>query len=250
MPRCNLYLEHSEAGGHIAAQAAPWTGPMACEGVTMRRFALISLTLGVPAFALSGCGLASSPFNGFGGFVGDTHTVSLRTNMPVGDSENLRRVTGREVATEPLTTEPGNVWPGPPPPEPTLEDIERQQNTGEPLGSSQAPPPVPDQSTPVVPHPQPRPYTRGSSTPPTPVVPAVPDLAPTPPPQPGIPQQPAPRSGTFQTPQGPVQVGPATGGVQTYAAPGGGTGIVVPNGNGTSTLVGPDGSVRTVPNPR
>ena len=30
------------------------------------------------------------------------------------------------------------------------------------------------------------------------------------------------------------------------ASPGGG-GILVPNGNGTSTLIGPDGSVQTVP---
>jgi len=27
-------------------------------------------------------------------------------------------------------------------------------------------------------------------------------------------------------------------------------GIVVPNGNGTSTLIGPDGSVTSVPTPR
>ncbi len=27
----------------------------------------------------------------------------------------------------------------------------------------------------------------------------------------------------------------------------GGSGILVPNGNGTSTLIGPDGSVQTVP---
>jgi hypothetical protein len=38
--------------------------------------------------------------------------------------------------------------------------------------------------------------------------------------------------------------------VQTYTAPGGGMGIVVPNGNGTSTLIAPDGTVTTVPNPR
>ena len=39
-------------------------------------------------------------------------------------------------------------------------------------------------------------------------------------------------------------------GVQTYTDPKGGTGIVVPNGNGTSTLIGADGSVTTVPTPR
>jgi hypothetical protein len=36
--------------------------------------------------------------------------------------------------------------------------------------------------------------------------------------------------------------------VQTYTAPNGGMGIVVPNGNGTSTLIGPNG-VSSAPNP-
>ena len=38
--------------------------------------------------------------------------------------------------------------------------------------------------------------------------------------------------------------------MQTYTAPGGGVGIVVPNGNGTNTLIAPDGSVSTAPQQR
>jgi hypothetical protein len=228
----------------------------------MRRIALVCLKMVLPALSLSGCGYASSPFTGFGNFVGDTHTVSLRANMPVGDSENVRRVTGREVAVEPLLPEPGNIWPGPPPPEPTLEDIERQQNNGQPIGgvvppyngmppgTNPAMPPGQLPGQPVAPHPQPRPYTRGSSTPPgtvpTQTFPPVAGPAPLPQGQ----RAPQPPGGMVQTPQGPVTMGPNTGGVQTYSVPGGGTGIVVPNGNGTSTLVGPDGSVQTVPNQR
>jgi hypothetical protein len=228
----------------------------------MRRYASLCLIMAPTVLALAGC-QASSPFDNFGDFIGDTHTTSLRANRPVGDSENMRRVSGRDVDLPPLLPEPGNVWPGPPPPEPTLEDIERQQNTGVPLGGnlpplpngSPNPPgtpnPLPGQGPPqpVVPHPQPRPtppYTRGSSTPPTPEAP-LPILPASPGPITPPPLLPAPSSPTIQTPQGPAQISPGAGGVRTYSVPGGGTGIVVPNGNGTSTLVGPDGSVQTVP---
>jgi hypothetical protein len=40
------------------------------------------------------------------------------------------------------------------------------------------------------------------------------------------------------------------GSVSTYTDTTGNTGIVIPNGNGTSTLVAPDGTVQTVPSPR
>ena len=45
--------------------------------------------------------------------------------MPVGDSENMRRVMGEQVETPPLTPEPGDIWPGPMPPAPTLQDLEQ-----------------------------------------------------------------------------------------------------------------------------
>jgi hypothetical protein len=220
----------------------------------MRRFALLSLTLAMPA-VLSGCDYAGSPFESFGNFIGDTHTVSLNPNRPVGDSENLRRVTGRGVSIDPLLPEPGNVWPGPSKPDPTLEDIERSQN--QPLGSGTPPPPPPGMDQPVAPHPQPRPDgppvqagRRGSSSPPTAEAP-VPQVSPYAAAPNRQPAQPPPRSGTIQTPQGPAALSSGGGGVQTYTPPtGGGVGLVVPNGNGTSTLIGPDGSVQTVPSPR
>jgi hypothetical protein len=43
---------------------------------------------------------------------------------------------------------------------------------------------------------------------------------------------------------------PSGNGVHSYNAPGGGQGIIVPNGNGTSTVIGPNGSVQTVPTPQ
>jgi hypothetical protein len=213
----------------------------------MRRSALLSLTLAIPTMGLSGCGYVGNPFDGFGGFFGDVHSVDVNPNRPVGDSETLRRVTGRVVNIDPLLPEPGNVWPGPPPKDPTLEDIERQQNM--PLGSGLPPQQGTDQQ-PVVPHPQPRPAappaTRGSSSPPTAEAP-VPQT-PTFQRAPATPlAQGAPPPRTVVTPQGQAPLTPGTGGVQTYTPSTGGVGLVVPNGNGTSTLIGPDGSVQTVP---
>src|SRR5262245_48871665 len=53
-------------------------------------------------------------------------------NMPIGDSENMRRVIGEQVETAPLTPEPGDIWPGPLPPATTLEDLESQSRQLEP----------------------------------------------------------------------------------------------------------------------
>src|SRR6185437_8101587 len=80
------------------------------------------------------------------------------------DSENMRRVMGEQVEATPLTPEPGDVWPGPLPPEPTLQDL--QQQAGQTAAPERAVPGSPDYrpaSPPRVPPPMP---TRGSSTPP------------------------------------------------------------------------------------
>jgi hypothetical protein len=198
----------------------------------MRRIALLGLILLLPACQ----NYAGSPFVGFGGFIGDVETFKLNPNKPVGDAPNLARVQGNEVDLPALTPEPGDIWPGPIPPEPTLQDLQRQQNLGD-VNPAVAP--------------------RGSSTPPAIMAPA-PNMVPVPPPilpkggPPPTSSAPssAPTTMIYQTPKGPV-VGTQTGnGVQTYTDPKGGTGIVVPNGNGTSTLIGSDGSVLTVPTPR
>ena len=57
------------------------------------------------------------------------HAPGTNPNMPAGDSENMRRVTGEQVEVPPLPPEPGDIWPGPLPPEPTLQELEQQ---GEP----------------------------------------------------------------------------------------------------------------------
>jgi hypothetical protein len=61
-----------------------------------------------------------------------------------------------------------------------------------------------------------------------------------------------PPGGTVFTPRGPGFVtGPARGGLQTTILPNeGGQGILENNGNGTSTLITPQGQISTVPNAR
>ena len=195
----------------------------------MRRLALLLPTLLLPA-----CSYVGSPFVGFGGFVADTHTLDRNATMPNGSSENVQRSIGADVPADPLLPEAGNVWPGPVAPEPTLADIEKQQN--QEMQQNE----------------QPRQAPRGSSTPPGNVTPQ-PRPAPAPPtptPPPATPPPPGPGVQIYQTPQGPITATTGSNGVQTFIAPGGGTGIVVQNGNGTATLIHPDGTVQTVPTPR
>ncbi|MEJ5118150.1 hypothetical protein WH158_12055 [Gluconobacter cerinus] len=78
----------------------------------MRKAALLALPL-----ALSGCA-------GMGKFFNDTALWSgSNPNAPHGDSENLRRARGEFVAAAPILPEGGNMWPGSPQPLPTLKDV-------------------------------------------------------------------------------------------------------------------------------
>jgi hypothetical protein len=201
------------------------------------------LLLGLPLLLLFGCDSDLNPFGnplvGAGGFIGDTLSIKRGPNQPPGDSVNMRRVLGQDAPTEPLLPEPGNVWPGPPPPEPTLEDIQKMQGTEAP---DLAPLPIP----------LPGPAPSGSSTPPTPVQPAAPAQSfATPPraPAPAKPIQPT-TLGVVQTSNGPATITKNPNGEQTFTLPSGAIGRAIPNANGTLTLISPDGSVQSVPAPR
>jgi hypothetical protein len=196
----------------------------------MRRAAVFGLLLLLP-----GCST-------FSDFLGDTFSYNTNPNRPVGNSENMRRVMGVDTSSEPLTPEPGDIWPTTIQSTPTLQDLEKQ--------SGPLPTPGPEQLTPYAPdHRQPRP---GSSSPPFSVQPGLPPI-PNPGPQPAAPtvSVPAPPASgqVIQTPTGPGVTSGGGSGYQTLTTPGG-TAIVVPNGNGTSTVIRPDGSVQTVPSPR
>ena len=189
----------------------------------MRRLALLSSTL-----LLAGCG--------FGHFLGDSFTLpGADPNAPSGSSENMLRVRAQQVAIEPLLPEPGNVWPGPPPPEPTLADIQRQQN--EQPATPAVVPSLPD-------HRQPTPGGLAAPGRPGAAVlpPGTPGSA-----RPGTATVPSPTAGA---PAGALAGTPAQPPVNAFRqAPGSGN-IVIPNGNGTSTVIGPNGSVSTIPTPR
>jgi hypothetical protein len=206
----------------------------------MRRLALLGLITLLPAcqtvgeYTITPDEMFGNPVSGFPGFIGDTLTTGLNPNRPIGDSTNMKRVKGIDAAVDPLLPEPGNVWPGPPKPDPTLADIQREQNQDLQRGN-------------------PAPPARGSSTPVTPVQPVTPRAASPQASAPAavMPAQPRPlQPGVVATPQGAAVISNGANGIQTYTLPNGITGRAIPNGNGTVTLIGPDGSVQSVPAPR
>jgi hypothetical protein len=208
----------------------------------MRRFATLGLVL-----TLAGCGYQTwwnPPF-----------TTGFQPYAPTGDAENLLRAKGDVVNVQPLTPQPGDVWPGPVPPEPTLQELEQQGNMqpaseqaepGSPLNRGAV---TPGQTPPSLP-PE---VSHGSSTPPgsnQPSLTPLPRQRPVrPSPAPSIPPVPAPGQ-VVPTPSGPGVTTGGTQGYQTMTMPGGGTAIVVPNGNGTSTVIKSDGTIQTIPTPR
>ena len=204
----------------------------------MRRTVIIGSLLLLP-----GC-------TGFGGFL--DHTFSFpgaNPNIPTTDSENVRRVLGQALDPTPLQPEPGNVWPAPSQPDPTLADLQNQQGNEAQRGFPATAVPGAEPGLPAGRQPRPR----GSSTAPgsiDPGPPGTPGVRPIPrPPQSSVPG-PGPAGSVVQTPRGAAV---DTGGTSSYrqlTTPQGPGAIMVPNGNGTSTIINPNGTVQTVPTPR
>ncbi len=205
----------------------------------MRRIAFGCLCL-----TLSGCGYSTwwnPPFSS-----------GTNPNFPPGVSENMRRVAGETVEVKALTPEPGDVWPGPIAPLPTLQDIEQQSGL-----QPQVEQPVPGSPLQMNTQPNVPPNQKpGSSTPPPsnmPNFPALPPLpsrpTPNPPVLPPTPNTTGPAQ-VYQAPSGPAVPSTGTSGYKTLNTPGGGSAIVVPNGNGTSTIIYSDGRIETVPTPK
>ena len=207
----------------------------------MRRFAPVSPVVILPLLlVLAGCDSPANMFGdptvGFGGFIADTHTFRTNPNAPDGDTENLQRVRGFEPETPALLPESGNIWPGPLPAEPTLADLQREQNNAAPYAAPPA-------------NPEPPARPRGSSSPPPALPPPMSQIQPRPTAPPAAGQITAPPN-VVQTPDGPAVINSGGNGVQTFPLPNGGSGRAIPNGNGTMTLIGGDGRVTTVPMPR
>ncbi|MGH7160869.1 MAG: hypothetical protein ACREFS_12425, partial [Acetobacteraceae bacterium] len=142
-----------------------------------------------------------------------------------------------------ITTEPGDVWPGPIRPLPSLADIAKSLPQA---GATPELPPVPVNPPEPIPPRNPSAIT----TPPPPNSPTL--AAPPATASPSTSQyRPSVTIGTVvSTSRGPENVSGGTGNFLTLTNPGGQYGgILVPNGNGTSTIIRPDGSVETVPTP-
>ncbi len=207
----------------------------------------LAISLG-PVMALGGCHYAANPLAGAGPFVAETHTFHRVDNEAASPQETMRRAQGYAVSIDPLLPEPGNVWPGPVPPDKSLTDIEKEQNNEQQqIDQANPAPPATNGG---------RRPPRGSSTPPGSV---QTEPAPEPVPQPGIPPLALPPVSTAPspliTPSGPLIPNRNNGsgiGTGTGIGPGGvpGQSILVPNGNGTTTVIGPDGSTSVVPNAR
>ncbi len=198
----------------------------------MRPIAVIGLGL-----LLSGCAYVSNPFAGFPHYIADTHGLTTNPNAPQGNSETMRRVRGEAVTMAPLHTEPGNVWPAPVKAEPTLQYYERQLQDGTLSPQSGSAGPATSSSTPPGATATPIPLTMPAG--PKPIAPPPATLG-----------KVTPVNGSVTTPQGVAHLSTDANGVITYTFSNGTKGIAVSNGNGTLTLIGPDGSVQTVNAPK
>jgi len=209
----------------------------------MRRIALTGLLF------LSGC-------TGFGHFVSDTHTLQKTPNAPQGDSLSMQRANGKAGVAPAITPEQGQVWPTAIPAMPTLADIQKQMD----LNGSGVPQlgPVPSgpgqlpnlnalpgmQGTSPMPN---NPSVHGTNpAPPAAANPAASGLSASAPPSLTMPKI----GTTITTPMGPATITGGTANYQTLAPINGQSGaILIPNGNGTSTLVMPNGTINTVTTP-
>lgn len=171
----------------------------------MRRAVVFSLLL-----LQTGCA-------GFGKLMADDATFpGANPNLPAGDAENLRRAQGAGVTERPILPQGGNMWPGPPAPLPTLGDATREHlepDDGLPADAATKPE-LPEGGT----------LSAGEQ---------------------------AEIRGGVQDFSGRSQLSPgqsaATGHENATSVRGGqaASTIVIPNGDGTSTIITPDGTVKT-----
>ncbi|MDO9709679.1 hypothetical protein [Paracraurococcus lichenis] len=172
--------------------------------------------------------------------------------IPPQDSATIARVTGTAAPLAPLRPEDGDVWPVPEAPRATLANPDaamrgipnyRQGELDRPSG------PAPRSEWQPTDPGLPPGLRGGASTPPPPPLrqPGFP-----PPtaaaPVPGTTAPPPARADgrVITTPNGPAITTGGTDRVQSFITPGGGTGTAINDGN-TTTLIGPNGQVQSVP---
>ncbi|MBX6746040.1 MAG: hypothetical protein IRY87_28735 [Acetobacteraceae bacterium] len=163
------------------------------------------------------------------------------------DSLTIARLRGAAPATEPLQPESGNVWPAEEAPRATLANPDAALR-GVPAYTPNIPPEPGQVPLGSISRGAPARLRGSANPPPPPLVQPEQQRSMVAPPLPPLPEPPPRRNEgqVVQTPQGPVVTGSGTDRVQTFIAPGGGTGIIQRD-NGTATIIGPDGRVQTVP---
>ncbi len=203
-----------------------------------------AMALGM-AVLLSGCGGFDRATSGMADSVAG---AGERIGAPWGGSRpgalateslTVQRVRGVATAAEPLQPEAGDVWPVAEAPRATLMNPD-QALRGAPDYRPEAPPPPPPRRR------------RGSAGPALePSVSSTEFPSMPPPPTARMPEPPPVRADgqVIHTPSGPVVTSGGTDRIQPFNQPGGGTGVVVRDGN-TVTITGPDGRVQVVPAPR
>jgi hypothetical protein len=186
------------------------------------RVALVAVLL------LSGCS-----GSGFWRYEKDSFTFPWQNpNGPVSGSENyVRSRYGMKTGPSPqILTESGDIWPGPPAVVPTLKDLQKQQ-LAEINNSGGVP---------------------GQGLAPLPTLPALPGYE-------ISNQEPGNPAPSILFTGGVVGVGgrhvstaygvAGSNSPNTPPAPAASGNIIVPNGNGTSTVISPTGKVTTIPSP-
>jgi hypothetical protein len=183
--------------------------------------------LRVPVVLVSALSLDACSGSGFWAYERDTLTLpGANPNIPVESSENFSRSDHAPlVEPPPLQTEAGDIWPGPTQSVPTLKDLQKQ-TTAEVNGGPGAPVLAPLPPLPSLPGYELSPQQLGPAAPPQ-----------------------AFTGASIPTRAGHIPVE----GNQSYKPPPGvpdNGNIVVPNGNGTSTVISPTGQVTTIPTPK
>ena len=224
----------------------------------MRRIGGKATVLGLAAL-LGGC----SSFNDASyGMVNGIANAGARSGAPWGGmqaeppeaSSTIARLRGEPQQVSTLRVEEGNVWPAQEGPRATLANPDAAMRNipvyrpGEldrmsaPAGRSTwqpVDPPNPPAAPPGI--------NSSSSLPPPPIQQIEPPRAVARPSTLPQPQPPRRADGqVIQTPSGPVTTTGGTDRVQGYVAPDGSTGTIHNDGN-TTTIIGPDGRVQTVP---
>ncbi len=213
----------------------------------MKRFWFLTRRA-APALAvlLSGC-------TGVGSYMHDTLSPYGNPNKPAAsEAVNMQRAKGNDVAVTPITPLPGDVWPGPLQPVPSLGEIQKNMNVplsqeyNQRYGNHSAGFPESAVQNGAILGGETPGAIQGAIGVPTGIAPNAPSA------------YPPPQSGQFPigqpliAPNGPVGIvtSGSNGRYQTVAPiDGQGGGILTPNGNGTATLVGPSGQITTVPAP-